>query len=125
MHAEIDAFGRMKLIIGFIYINTSQSCDAGTAQASAINNATCLQGKTGFNFSVGGGEVDVFDFDFIGGEALVFFYGDHLGIERDVAPGGDEGGFVGLEEGCVGRERGREGRRDGGSERSTSSISTL
>lgn len=61
---------------------------------------------------MGGGEVHVFYLDFIGGKALVLFDGDDLGVERYVAPGGIEGGFVGLEEGCLeegGRMEGGEG----------------
>ena len=64
---------------------------------------------------MGGGEVDVFYLYFVGRQAKILIYGDDFGVERDVAPGGKEGGFVGLEEGCVcvcvegGREEGREG----------------
>jgi len=42
---------------------------------------------------------------------LVLFDGDDFGLERDVAPGEEEGSFVGLEEGW-GVEGGREGGRD-------------
>jgi len=44
---------------------------------------------------------------------LVLFDGDDFGLERDVAPGEEEGSFVGLEEEeGRGVEGGREGGRD-------------